>query len=111
MMNMGNIIKQAQQMQKRFQEVQKELVNKEFVGQAGGGCVQVCFTGQVHFKYIKLTAEAINPEHPETVSAETIEMLEDLIGAAIKQGSEDARHNMENEIKKATGGMNIPGLM
>ena len=110
MMNLGNIMKQAQQMQKRLKDAQEELAAQEYTAQAGGGCVTVVCDGQGHFKSIKLTAEAINPENPESVDDDTIEMLEDVISTAIKQASDKANAEMETKMKAITGGINIPGL-
>lgn len=110
MMNLGNIMKQAQQMQKRLKDAQEELAGQEYTAQAGGGCVTAVCDGQGRFKSIKLTAEAINPENPESVDADTIETLEDLISAAICQASQDAHEKLEAKMKSITGGVNIPGL-
>ena len=110
MMNMGNLMKQAQQMQKRLKDAQEELAQKEYTAQAGGGCVSVVCDGQGRFKSIKLTAEAINPENPASVDEDTIETLEDLITAAISQASQDAQEQLEAKMKSITGGINIPGL-
>lgn len=110
MMNLGNIMKQAQQMQKRLKDAQEELAAQEYTAQAGGGCVTAVCDGQGRFKSIKLTAEAINPENPESVDADTIETLEDLISAAISQASQDAHEKLEAKMKSITGGINIPGL-
>lgn len=110
MMNLGNIMKQAQQMQKRLKDAQEELAGQEYTAQAGGGCVTAVCDGQGRFKSIKLTAEAINPENPESVDADTIETLEDLISAAISQASQDAHEKLEAKMKSITGGINIPGL-
>ena len=66
--------------------------------------------GQGRFKSIKLTAEAINPENPSSVDADTIETLEDLINSAISQATQEATEKMEAKMKALTGGINIPGL-
>ena len=110
MMNMGNLMKQAQQMQKKLQQAQDELANMEFTSEAGGGSVKVVCTGQGKFKSIKLTPEAINPDNPESVDADTVEMLEDLITTAITKATEDANAQMEAKMKSLTGGIKIPGL-
>jgi len=110
MMNLGNIMKQAQQMQKRLKDAQEELAKQEYSAQSGGGCVTVVCDGQGHFKSIKLTAQAINPENPESVDNETIETLEDLISAAISQATQEAHEKLEAKMKSITGGVNIPGL-
>ena len=109
MMNIGNIMKQAQQMQKRLKEAQEELAAQEYTATTGG-CVTVVCDGQGHIKSIKLTAEAINPENPQSVDADTIETLEDLISAAIAQATQQAHEKMETKMKSITGGVSIPGL-
>lgn len=111
-MNIQKMLKQAQQMQKKMEETQNELSNINVEGIAGGGAVKVTFTGKNEFKSIKLSAEAINPENPESVDEETIEMLEDLISSAIKDANTQASNMAQQKMQSLTGGMNlnIPGL-
>lgn len=109
-MNIMQMMKQAQGLQKKLQETQKELADLEITGEAANGAVKVICDGQGKFKSIKLTAEAINPENPSSVDTETVEMLEDIISAAIKQASDKASKAMETKMKSVTGGINIPGL-
>jgi len=111
MMNMMNMMKQAQNMQKRLVEAQEELTNTNIEGTAGNGTVSVTCDGKGTFKSIKLTAEAINPENPSSVSQDDIEMLEDLITSAMNTATEKAKTIMEEKMKAVTGGVNIPGLM
>lgn len=110
MMNMMNMMKQAQNIQKRLKETQEELNKMEISGEAGSGSVKVICDGKGIFKSIKLSADAINPDNPSSVSEDTIEMLEDLITAAINQTSEKAQKVMEEKMKAVTGGISIPGL-
>ena len=110
MMNMMNMMKQAQNIQKKLQEAQEELANMEVPGEAGNGSVKVVCDGRGQFKSIKLSAEAINPENPSSVSEDTIEMLEDLITAAINQTTAEAHKMMDEKMKAITGGFSIPGL-
>ena len=110
MMNMMNMMKQAQNIQKRLKETQDELNQMDISGEAGNGSVKVICDGKGLFKSIKLSAEAINPENPSSVSEDTIEMLEDLITAAINQTSTKAQKVMEEKMKAVTGGISIPGL-
>lgn len=110
MMNMMNMMKQAQNIQKRLKDAQEELNNMEVSGEAGNGSVKIICDGKGIFKSIKLSAEAINPENPSSVSEDTIEMLEDLITAAINQTSSKAQTIMEEKMKSVTGGISIPGL-
>ena len=109
-MNMMAMMKQAQNIQKRLKETQDELNNTDITGEAGNGTVKVICDGKGLFKSIKLSAEAINPDAPSSVSEDTIEMLEDLITSAIHSTSEKAQKVMEEKMKSVTGGISIPGL-
>ena len=109
-MNLAGMMKQAQQMQKKLQDAQENLSNKEVSASAGNGAVTAIVSGQGHFKGIKLSKEAINPENPSSVDDETVEMLEDLITSAFNQATADARKETESQMKAITGGINIPGL-
>lgn len=110
-MNFASMIKQAQQVQKRLQEAQKELTAAEISAEAGNGAVKVVCDGNAKFKSIKLSKQAINAEHPETVDDETVEMLEDLITTAMKQAVKDAESKMQDKMKGIVpAGVNIPGL-
>ena len=109
-MNIMQMMKQAQGLQKRLQDTQKELAALEITGEAANGAVKVTCDGQGKFKSIKLAAEAINPENPSSVDSDTIEMLEDIITSAINQASNKASKTMEDKMKAVTGGINIPGL-
>jgi hypothetical protein len=104
------MMQQAQNIQKRLKDVQQELAQSEVEGEALGGAVKVVCDGQGKFKSIKLSAELINPEHPELVDEDTIETLEDAIITAITQTSQKASNSMEEKIKSVTGGISIPGL-
>ncbi len=110
MMNMMNMMKQAQNIQKRLKDAQEELNHMEISGEAANGAVKVICDGKGLFKSIKLSAEAINPEDPSSVSEDSIEMLEDIITAAINQTTEKATKVMEEKMKSITGGISIPGL-
>ncbi len=109
-MNIAQMMKQAQQMQKKLQDAQTELANTEFNAVAGNGAVSVICDGQGKFKSIKLTAAALNPENPDSVDSDTVEMLEDLITTAMNQATEKATAEMQSKMKTLTGGINIPGL-
>ena len=109
-MNMMQMMKQAQGLQKKLKDAQDELSKLEITGESAGGAVKVVCDGQGRFKSIKLTAEAINPENPSSIDADTVEMLEDVITTAILQASKKATDEMETKMKSLTGGLNIPGL-
>ena len=109
-MNIMQMMKQAQTLQKKLKDTQAELANLEITGESAGGAVVVTCDGQGKFKSIKLKPEAINAENPSSVDTDSLEMLEDLISAAIKQASDRATQEMESKMKSVTGGINIPGL-
>ena len=109
-MNMMQVMQQAQKMQKKIKETQNELENAEVISTAGNGAVTVTLNGQGKFKSIKLKAEAINPENPESVDSDTVEMLEDILSEALKDATQKATAQMEAKMKSITGGLNIPGL-
>ncbi len=100
---MGNIIKQAQKLQKRMMELQEELANKTVEATVGGGMVTVVANGQREILSIKISPEVVDPED--------VEMLEDLILAAVNEASRKAQELMVQEMEKLTGGIRIPGLI
>jgi nucleoid-associated protein EbfC len=99
---MGNLLKQAQEMQSRMAKIQEELAQKTVDGSAGGGMVRVTVNGQLALTSIKIDPTVINSEEKE--------MLEDLIMAAINDGMRKARDMASSEMSKITGGLKIPGL-
>lgn len=99
---MGNLLKQAQEMQSRMAKIQEESAQKTVDGSAGGGMVQVTVNGQLALTAIKIDPSVINSEEKE--------MLEDLIMAAINDGMRKARDMASSEMSKITGGLRIPGL-
>ena len=110
-MNLANMLKQAQQVQKRLQDAQKDLADTEIVATAGNGSVTITCDGHGKFKSIKLTKEAVNAENPSAVDDETVEMLEDLISSAMRQATADAQKKMQDKMKGIVpAGINLPGL-
>lgn len=109
-MNIMQMMKQAQGLQKKLKDTQEELAGIEISGESAGGSVKVICDGQGKFKSIKLAPEAINPENPSSVDTDSIEILEDIITSAIQQASDKATKQMEEKMKAVTGGINIPGL-
>jgi hypothetical protein len=99
---MGNLLKQAQEMQSRITKVQEELAQKTVEGSAGGGMVQVTVTGQLNLSAVKIDPTVINPEEKD--------MLEDLILAAVNDAMRKARELASTEMSKITGGFTIPGM-
>jgi DNA-binding YbaB/EbfC family protein len=100
---MGNLLKQAQEMQARMAKIQEELGQKTVEGSAGGGMVQVTVNGQFNLVAVKIEPSVINNNEKE--------MLEDLILAAVNDGMRKARDLVSTEMGKLTGGLKIPGLM
>ena len=100
---MGNLLKQAQDMQGRIAKIQEELGQKTVEGSAGGGMVKVTVNGQ--FNLLEIIIE------PVVINSEEKEMLQDLILAAVNDGMRKARDMVAAEMSKVTGGFKIPGLM
>jgi len=103
MPNMGNLLKKAQQLQEKMAKLQEELSEKTVETSAGGGMVTVIATGKQEIASIKID--------PEVVNQEDIEMLEDLVLAAVNDALFQAKQMLNEEMTKLTGGVNIPGLM
>ncbi len=102
MMN-KNMIKQAQQLQKRMVQLQEELETATVEGSAGGGVVKVVVTGKMTVLSVKID--------PEAVSKEEVDLLEDLVLTAINDGLEKSQEMANKKMSAITGGMKIPGLM
>jgi len=100
---MGNLFKQAQEIQARLAQVQEDLARRTVEASAGGGMVRVVVNGQLVFSSIKVDPAVINPEERD--------MLEDLILAAVNEGLRQAREMVSEEMSKITGGIKIPGLV
>ncbi len=103
MPNMVNLLKKAQQLQEQMAKLQEELNEKTVETSAGGGMVTVVATGKQEISSIKID--------PEVVNQEDIEMLEDLVLAAVNDALFQAKQMVSEEMTKITGGVNIPGLM
>ena len=95
--NMTNLMKQAQRMQRQMEEEQKEIETKEFTAKAGGGAVTVTLSGTREVKSVELTPEVVDPED--------IEMLQDLIVAAMNEAIKMVDEANEKVINKMTGGL------
>lgn len=100
--NMNNLMKQAQKLQKQMEDAQKELETKEFEASVGGGAVTVTVTGKK-----VLTKVSIKPE---VVDEDDVEMLEDLVLAAVNEALKKAEDETNSSMGKLTGGLNIPGM-
>jgi len=103
MPNMGNLLKKAQQLQEKMAKLQEELSEKTVETSAGGGMVTVIATGKQEIASIKID--------PEVVNQEDVEMLEDLVLAAVNDALFQAKQMVTEEMTKLTGGVTIPGLM
>lgn len=101
--NMSNMMKQVQKMQKQMEEMQRDLEQREVEATSGGGAVTVRVNGKKALLGLRID--------PEVVDKDDVEMLEDMIVAAINEAFRKADEMMESEMKKVTGGVNIPGLM
>mgnify|MGYP001309696759 CR=1 FL=1 len=102
MQNFNTIMKQAKKMQERMANLQKELETKTVDAQAGGGMVSVVVNGKYEVVSMKIEKEVVNPED--------IEMLQDLVVAAVNEGIRKAQEMSASEMSKITGGLNIPGF-
>ena len=100
MKNLGNLMKQAQQMQERMGELQARLAEIEVGGAAGGGMVQVTVNGKGMVRRVKIDPSIAKPED--------VEVLEDLIVAACNDAKGKAEALMADEMQKLTGGLNLP---
>ena len=100
--NFGNLMKQAQKMQMEMQKAQKELEEKIFEGQAGGGAVRIEMNGNKEMTSIEI--------EPDVADSEDIEMLQDLILAAYNQAFEKVDEETQSKMGGITGGMKIPGM-
>jgi DNA-binding YbaB/EbfC family protein len=100
---MGDFLKQAEKLQADLKRVQDELAEKTVEAAAGGGMVTVVANGKQEIVSIKID--------PEVVNKDDVEMLEDLIVAAVNEARARAQELMMTEMGKITGGMGIPGLM
>ena len=99
--NMNNLMKQAQKMQKQMEEQQKALEEQEFTAAAGGGAVEVTMTGKRLVTKVRLQEEVVDPDD--------IEMLEDLIVAAVNEAYRKVDEAAQAGMSKLTGGLSGMG--
>ena len=100
MKNLGNLMKQAQEMQAKMQEMQERLADIEVVGNAGGGLVSVTLNGQGEMRGLKI--------NPSLFIGEEAEVVEDLVVAAFNDAKTKSEQLLQEEMSKATGGLNLP---
>ncbi len=102
MKGMGNMMKQAQKLQAKMMKMQEELGDKTTEATAGGGMVKAVANGRQQIVSITIEKEVVDPED--------VEMLQDLIMAAINDALAKSQEMVSQEMGKLTGGLNIPGL-
>ena len=102
MKNLTQMMKQAQKLQSKMVELQAELGNRTVSAQAGGGMVEATANGRQELVSLRIDPEVVNPED--------VDLLQDLILAAVNEALNRAREMMAQEMSKLTGGLQIPGL-
>ena len=102
MKNMGDILRQAQVMQNKLSKMQQEMATREFEAASGGGMVTARVSGSQ-----ELLALAIDPK---ALEGGDVEMLQDLILAAVNEAMRIAKNSMEREMDALTGGVKLPGM-
>ena len=102
MKGMGNMMKQAQKLQSQMLKLQEELADKTVESSAGGGMVTVVANGRQQIVSIRIENEVVDPED--------VDMLQDLVLAAVNDALTKAQAMVSSEMGKLTGGLNIPGL-
>ncbi len=98
----GNLMKQAREMQGKMKEMQDQIAQMRFEAEAGAGAVQATVTGKFELVGLKIS--------PESVQSGDVELLEDLVKAAVAAAQKKAAEGVRAEMQKITGGMNLPGL-
>ena len=101
--NMGAMMKQAQKMQAELARAQEEIKDRTFEATAGGGMVKVVANGDMTVDSIVIDPEAVDPED--------VEMLQDMVAAAVNEALRGVSEISSQRLNAATGGLNIPGLM
>jgi nucleoid-associated protein EbfC len=99
----GNILRQAQEMHSKISQLQEAMAEKRVESSSGGGMVSVVMNGKQEIVSLRID--------PEVVSREDVEMLQDLIRAAVNEAIRKSQEMMTEEMKKITGGLSIPGLI
>jgi DNA-binding YbaB/EbfC family protein len=100
--DMNSMLRQAQKMQENMEKVKEELELQEYSITSGGGAVEVTITGKREIKAITIKPEVVDPED--------IEMLQDLLTAAVNEAIRKVDDTSSREMEKVTGGMSIPGM-
>lgn len=100
--NMQQLARQAQKLQQQMSKMQEELEAREFEASAGGGMVTVKVSGKKELIALEIKPEAVDPDD--------VEMLQDMVMAAVNEALRTASETMEREMGRLTGGLNMPGL-
>lgn len=101
-MNLQNLMKQAQNMQKKMEEAQSKLAEKEVVGKSAGGMVEVTLNGKYEMKKINIDKSLVD--------ADEVDVLEDLIVAAYNDAKNKVDEEMKNNMSSITGGLDLGGM-
>jgi DNA-binding YbaB/EbfC family protein len=99
---LGNLMKQAQMMQEKMAKAQEEAALRTVEASSGGGMVTVSANGRMEILSIKIEKEAVDPSD--------VEMLQDLVTAAVNEALKKAQEMMSEEMGKVTGGLGLPGM-
>lgn len=100
--NMGQMMKQVQQMQKKMEDAQREIEETKVIATSGGGMVEVEANGKKQIISIKIDPEAVDPED--------VEMLQDMVLTAVNDAISQVEKLSEEKLGKITGGMSLPGM-
>lgn len=100
--DMQSLLKQAQEMQRRMQDAQRQLGERIVEGTSGGGVVKVYVNGNMEVQGVKIQKAAVDPDD--------VDGLEDLVTTAVRQALGAAKALRDREMGKVTGGMNLPGM-
>ena len=102
-MNYGKMMKQVQQAQAKMAELQDQLREETVEASAGGGTVRVVMSGDLQVRSVDIDPEAVDPDD--------VELLQDMVTAAVNEALRAAQELANSKMGAITGGMNIPGLM
>lgn len=101
-MNFGNMMRQFQKLQEDMERVQAELAEKTVTGTAGGGVVKVVCTGRLEIRQVEVDPAAMDPDD--------LELLQDMIAAAVNDALRKAQDMAQEELAKVAGGLNLPNM-
>ena len=101
-MNMNQLMKQAQKMQKQMEEMQGDLANKTLEVSSGGGAVKVTVNGEKKLLDLQISPDVVDPDD--------VEMLQDLVLSAVNEALRQMEESVSSQMSKLTGGLNLPGM-